>query len=441
MTLNAILSIVIFVIAYIIIASEKMNKTTVTIIASSLVIFFHLVPFNYAMESVDMNVIFLLVGMMTCVDIVSRTGFFEWMALSVAKKAKGDPMRIMILLLLVTGFLSAFFANVTTIILLVPLTILITQLLEINPVPFIIGEALVSNITGTATLIGDPPNIIIGSQAHYSFTDFLIHLSPVILIVTAVFLLTMFLVFRRSFVVSETIKQRVIKAIPHLAIVDKENMRKSLIILAFIFAGFFLPERICAEPGIIALFGSMIMMVVCRSDSDETLMKVEWGVIFFFIGMFIMTSALVGNGVIAALGNYIIHVFGHHFFLICMVIMVGSALLSGILDNIPYVITMVPLVKDFITHFSQAAGYTDPAYITTHIAYPLWWSLALGACLGGNMTIIGSSPNVVAVKMSEKNNYPISFGKFMQYGVPITIQTILISGVYIWIRYFLLQGQ
>ncbi len=437
--MNAILSVVIFVIAYIIIATEKMDKSTVTIIASSLVIFLHLVPFNYAMKSIDMNVIFLLVGMMTCVDIISRTGFFQWLALSVAKKAKGNPILIMILMLLVTGFLSAFFANVTTIMLLVPLTILITQLLEINPVPLIIGQALVSNITGTATLIGDPPNIIIGSQAHYSFTDFLVGLTPVILVVLGAFLLTMFVIFRKKFVVSDSVKMRVIKAIPELAIVDKKNMRKSLIVLAFIFAGFFLPQSICAEPGIIALFGSMIMMVVCRSDSDDTLMRVEWGVIFFFIGMFIMTSALVGNGVIAALGNLIIRVFGHHFFLICMVIMVGSAILSGILDNIPYVITMVPLVKNFIIHFSHFVGHTDPAYIATHIAQPLWWSLALGACLGGNMTIIGSSPNVVAVKMSERNKYPISFGKFMQYGVPFTIQSIVISGLYIWIRYFLLM--
>ncbi|MFH2137840.1 MAG: ArsB/NhaD family transporter [Candidatus Omnitrophota bacterium] len=434
--MNAILSVIIFVAVYVGIVSEKINKTVLAVLGGSLVIMLHLVSFEEAMRAIDLNVIFLLVGMMTCVHILSKTGFFEWVAISVAKFAKGQPIFIMTLLLIVTAVLSAFFDNVTTIILLVPLTILICELLEINPVPFVILETLASNIGGTATLIGDPPNIIIGSQAKLSFNDFLFNLGPVIIIIMAVFLTTVFFVFRKKFCVDISIRERVIKAVPRLAIVDRPNMIKALMILGLIFAGFFLHTVLDVEPGIIALCGSMLMMLFCRSDSDDTLMKVEWGVIFFFIGMFIMIAALEANGIIAWAGNSILSISDDNLFIICLIVLCGSAVFSAVLDNIPFVITMVPLVKSFIAHFAAASGVTDAAYIQAHIAQPLWWALALGACLGGNGTLIGASANVVMARISQKNKHPVSFGVFLKYGIPVTVQTLVISAVYIWLRYF-----
>ncbi len=434
--MKAFLSIGIFTLAYALIASEKINKTIVAVLGAVCVLLFHLVTFEEAIKSVDFNVIFLLVGMMTSVHILSKTGFFEWIAISVARKAKGDPWLIMVFLLSVTALLSAFLDNVTTIIMLVPVTILIMQLLEISPVPFVIMEAIVSNIGGTSTLIGDPPNIIIGSQAGLSFNSFLGNLAPVVLVIMIAFLGTVFLVFGRKFHVPESTRKRVIDAIPHLAIIDRKNMVRSLTVFGFIFAGFFLHGVLGLEPGIIALGGSMVMLLVCRTESDDALMSVEWGVIFFFIGMFMMIAALEVNGVMDWLGIHIIQLAGQNLFLVCIVVLWGSAFFSSILDNIPFVITMVPLVRQFVIYFSQSSGVTDPLLIQMEIAQPLWWSLALGACLGGNGTLIGASANIVMARISERNKYPISFMQFLRYGFGFMVQSMVICTLYIWLRYF-----
>ena len=434
--MKALLSIAIFIAAYCLIASEKINKTIVAVLGASCMIFFKLVTFEEAVTAIDFNVVFLLVGMMTSVYILSKTGFFEWIAIGVAKRAKGDPWLIMLFLLSVTAVLSAFLDNVTTIIMLVPVTILIMQLLEISPVPFVVMEAIVSNIGGTSTLIGDPPNIIIGSQANLSFNSFLVNLGPVVMIVFLVFIGTIFLLFRKKFHVPEEIKKRVKEAIPHLAIVDKQNMIRSLIVFGLIFAGFFVHNFLGIKPGIIALGGSMLMLLVCRSKSEETLMSVEWGVIFFFIGMFMMIAALEANGVMTWIGYHVIHLAGKNLFLVCIIILWGSAIFSSMFDNIPFVITMVPIVRQFVVYFSQASGIADPALIQLEIAQPLWWSLALGACLGGNGTLIGASANIVMARISEKNKYPISFMQFFKYGFGFMIQSMVICTAYIWIRYF-----
>ncbi len=434
--MKAILSITIFVIAYCFIASEKVNKTIVAILGASCVLLLRLVTFEEAIAAVDFNVVFLLVGMMTGVYILSKTGFFEWVAVGVAKYAEGDPWRIMLLLLSVTAVLSAFLDNVTTIIMLVPVTILIMQLLEISPVPFVIMEAIVSNIGGTATLIGDPPNIVIGSQAGLSFNSFIANLGPVVIIVFVVFMGTIFLLFGNKFHVPEEIKKRVKEAIPHLAIVDRKNMIRSLMVFALIFLGFFLHNFLRVEPGVIALGGSMLMLLVCKSESEDTLMRVEWGVIFFFIGMFMMIAALEVNGVMSWIGYHIIHLAGKNLFLVCIIVLWGSALFSSILDNIPFVITMVPIVRQFVIYFAQTSGIADPMVVQMQIAQPLWWSLALGACLGGNGTLIGASANIVMARISEKNNYPISFMRFFKYGFGFMVQSMVICTIYIWLRYF-----
>jgi Na+/H+ antiporter NhaD/arsenite permease-like protein len=433
--MKAILSVLIFIVVYILIASEKLHKTVAAILGAAVVLFLHLVTFEQAAHAVDLNVIFLLVGMMTCVHILAKTGFFEWTAISVAKLARGNPLYILIFLLTVTALLSMVLDNVTTVVLLVPVTILIMQLLEINPVPCVILEAIASNVGGTATLIGDPPNIIIGSSAKLSFNDFLFQLTPVITLVYLAFAGTIFLFFQKRCRVPDNIKIRVMEAIPELAIIDRPNMHRALIILGFIFVGFFLHSTINVEPGIIALVGGMVMLAVCKAESDATLMKVEWSAIFFFVGMFMMISALEVNGVVDALGSFIFRVAGKDLFLLTMIILWGSAFISAIIDNIPYVIAMVPLIKDFLQHYSTSGALTPNVeqFLTQHT---LWWALALGACLGGNATLIGASANVVSAHISEKNGYRITFMQFTKYGLPLMIQSMIICSIYIWFRYF-----
>ena len=426
----------IFVIVYIAMASEKLDKTVAVLFGAFFMFLFRLVPLDYALSAVDLNVIFLLVGMMTCVFVLSKTGFFEWVAISVAKIAKGKPLVIMLLFMVVTALLSSVLDNVTTIILIAPVTILIMEILEISPIPFLMLEVIASNIGGTATLIGDPPNIIIGSRAHISFNDFLFNLGPVVILVFAAFALTSFLIFRKKWQISESVKKRVTEAIPGLAIIDLKKMKRALAILGLIFLGFFTQGITGIEPGIIALSGSMLMLVSCGNKLDATFMRVEWSVIFFFIGLFILVSGLEYTGLIKVLAGLLINMAGNNLFLLCAIILCGSALFSSILDNIPFVITMIPMIKRVIEHFSSTAVGMDAAMINTHIAAPLWWCLALGACLGGNGTMIGASANVVMSKISDRNNHHISFFRFFKYGFPFMIQSILISLLYVWLRYF-----
>jgi Na+/H+ antiporter NhaD/arsenite permease-like protein len=434
--MNALLSVGIFAAAYFLIATEKINKTIVAVIGACVVLILRLVTFEQAIHAIDLNVIFLLVGMMTTVSVLAKTGFFEWAAVSVARLAKGNPILIMLLLVSITAFFSALLDNVTTVVLLVPVTILITQILDISPIPFVILEALASNIGGTATLIGDPPNIMIGSAAHLSFNDFLVNLTPVILLVFIIFSATALLLFRRRLKIPAQIRKRVSDAIPRLAIIDKTNMIKALIVLGFMLIAFFLHTVIGLEPGVIALAGSMVLMMLCKTASDEALMHVEWGVIFFFIGLFMMISALEYTGVIEWLAKHLLHLAGHNLLMLCILLLWGSALLSSVLDNIPFVITMIPLLKLSLAAMAQNMGITDPVIVKQTIAEPLWWSLSLGVCLGGNGTLIGASANVVSSRICEKNHYHISFATFSKYGFAFMIQSLIICTIYIWWRYF-----
>jgi Na+/H+ antiporter NhaD/arsenite permease-like protein len=437
MTIKAILSVIIFAVAYALIATEKINKTIVAILGALLMLFLHLISFEEAIAAVDLNVIFLLVGMMSAVYILSKTGFFQWAAVALARYSQGNPVLIMLLLLAFTAFISAFLDNVTTVVLLVPVTILISQILEISPVPFVIMEALASNIGGTSTLVGDPPNVLIGLQGGLSFNDFLVNLAPVVLVIFLAFAFTSLIIFRKQLKVPEQIRNRLADAIPRLAIVDKKNMIRSLIVLGLIIIAFFFHSVLHLEPGIIALGGGMILLLVCKADSSEALMQVEWGVIFFFIGLFMMTAGLERNGVIAYLANSMLKISQNNLFVACLVVLWGSALLSTVLDNIPFVMAMVPLIKMLFAPLAAQMGITDQTLIFLKVAQPLWWSLAMGACLGGNGTLIGASANVVSARISEKNHYPISFILFTKYGFPFMLQSLVICTIYIWLRYFL----
>lgn len=421
-----IASIVIFVLVYILLASEKVEKSVAAMLGASAVIIGGLIDFESAMKSIDLNVIFLLVGMMTCVAILAETGFFEWIAISVAKWMNGRAAPILIMLLVVTMLFSALLDNVTTIILLAPVTILITQLLELPTMPFLILEALASNIGGTSTLIGDPPNIIIGSRAGLTFNDFLYHLTPGVFLLGAVFVVTAYFVLRKRLHVTDQVRTRVTDACPKLALRDVKKMRRSLIVFCMIFAGFFLHDRIGVPPGIIALAGMGIMLLVCRTKSEKMLRHVEWDAILFFIGLFIIIGALEHNGVIDLMAKGMLDVCGTNMLLTTMVVLWGSAFLSSVLDNIPFVIVMMPLIQKMLSDSGLPITGDNP----------LFWALALGACLGGNGTIIGASANVVVSKIGDRNGYHISFFEFFRWGMPFMIQSIFIAMIYLWLRYF-----
>lgn len=423
-----IASIVIFVLVYILLASEKVEKSVAAVLGASAVIIGGLIDFESAMSAIDLNVIFLLVGMMTCVAILAETGFFEWVAISVAKAMKGRAAPILITLLLVTMVFSALLDNVTTIILLAPVTILITQLLELPTLPFLILEALASNIGGTATLIGDPPNIIIGSRAELTFNDFIVHLTPGVLVLAAVFIITAYFVMKKHLHVSDQVRTRVTEACPKLALRDTKKMKRSLIVFGFIFLGFFTHHHLGVPPGIIALAGMGAMLLTCRTKSEKMLRHVEWDAILFFIGLFIIIGALEHNGVIDLLANGMLNLCGDNLLLTTMVVLWGSALLSAVLDNIPFVIVMMPLIQKLLVDTGAAPTGDNP----------LLWALALGACLGGNGTIIGASANVVVSKIGERNGYKITFMHFMKWGFPFMIQSVFLAMIYLWIRYFVL---
>ena len=425
-----ITSIIIFLVAYFFIATEKIEKSIAALLGAVAVIAFKLITFEDAMHAIDLNVIFLLIGMMTCVSILAETGFFEWVAIYVAKKMKGDAVKILIAMLTVTMVFSALLDNVTTIILLAPVTILITQLLEVPTLPFLILEAIASNIGGTATLIGDPPNIIIGSIAKLSFNDFLVHLTPGVFIIAIVFIATAVILMRKQLHVPDHIKERINRSYPKLAIRDAANMKKSLFVFSLVFIGFLVHHKFEMEPGIMALAGMCIMLVLCKSHTENMLKAVEWDAILFFIGLFIMIGALEEQKVIEELAKLMLNLCGDNMLFTALVVLCGSAFFSAILDNIPFVIAMTPLVQKLI---ENSGG--QPTGI-----HPLFWALALGACLGGNGTVIGASANVVASKIGARNGYPITFFTFLKYGVPFTIQSVIIAAVYIWFRYFFLTA-
>ncbi len=430
--------LIIFGLTYALIASEKVDKTIAAGLGAAAAIMLHYVPYEKALEHVDLNVIFLLVGMMIIVNVLSTTGLFQWVAVVIARTARGNGPVILVSLLLATAFLSAFLDNVTTVILISPITILICQVLEIHAIPVLILEAVFSNIGGTATLVGDPPNILIGSRAGLSFNEFLVNLTPVVLIIMAVSVVVVFFVFGKGLKVKEAAKARIMATEPSLAIIDRKRMYIGLGVFCLILLGFFLGRVLNIEPGIVALAGALLMVLACRADLHHCLGKVEWNTILFFISLFMLIGALQEAGLFQFLGQEVIALTKGNLMLTTLVVLWVSAIASAIVDNIPLVIAMIPLIQSIIPTFATQMGYTgDPQMIHTHIMYPLYWALALGACLGGNGTLIGASANVVICQIARKNRYPITFWQFTKLGFPMMILSLVISSAYIYVRYFL----
>ncbi len=438
MTESFMPSLIIFLVAYFFIASEKVDKTITAILGAALLIGTHQIGYHAAVERIDLNVVFLLIGMMMCVNILASTGLFEWIAIVTAQVAKGNGPRLLMLMLFVTAFLSAFLDNVTTVILIAPITILITQLLEIPTVPFLILEALFSNIGGTGTLVGDPPNIIIGSQTHLSFNDFLIHLGPIALVILIVVGVIVRFRLGHKFQVTEEAKTNLMQAEPKLAIIHPGRLKKALPCMGLVLIGFFVSHTVHIETGIIALAGGFLMCLICKEDIHHALAKVEWNTILFFIGLFMMVGALEENGLFTLLGTKVIELTNGNLLVTALAILWFSAIASAFLDNIPLVIAFIPILNSIIPGFCEQAGL-DPqsAEALTTISEPLFWSLALGACLGGNGTLIGASANVVVTQIARNNKYKLTFGDFFKLGFPTLILSVTLSSVYIYLRYFL----
>jgi Na+/H+ antiporter NhaD/arsenite permease-like protein len=432
----------IFILAYALIVSEKIHKTIVAIFGAALMIVIGIVTQEDAFHStelgVDWNVIFLLVSMMTIINIMKPSGIFEYIAIKSAKWGKGEPFKIMAIFSVVTAVLSAFLDNVTTVLLIAPVTLLICQALELDVIPYLITEVLASNIGGTATLIGDPPNIMIASKAQLDFMAFIYHLTPVIIITMIVYIFTLKLVFGRRLAVREDLRQRIMAMDESEAIKDPVLLKKSLIVLAVTMTGFVLHGILHLEPATIALFGAGLLLLVSGvKEPHHILAEAEWATLFFFIGLFIIIGGVIKVGLIKWMSLQVLALTEGNLFATSMVVMWFSAFASAIVDNIPYVATMNPLIIDMA---KQLWPNLSGVELLQHPELmPLWWSLALGACLGGNGTAIGASANVIVVGIAERSGNPISFKKFLLYGVPFMIQTVIISTIYVWLRYYVLQ--
>ncbi|ACZ07037.1 Arsenic efflux pump protein [Sebaldella termitidis] len=416
-----LVAIIIFCLAYILIIFEKFPISVLAMLGAIVMVMTGVLGAEEAFRAIDLNVIFLLVGMMIMVSILAETGLFEWIAIKATQLVKGEPIPLLVLLMLATAVFSAFLDNVTTILLIVPVTIVMLENLKLDTKPFIIGEILASNIGGTATLIGDPPNILIGSEAGFSFNDFIINLGPVIIINLIVTIFLLYFFYCRKLKVSRELKAHIMELSPDRALKDKKLMYQSLVILLLVIAGFVSHEITHIEPSIIALAGAMALILVSKKEPEEIFEKVEWPTLFFFMGLFIMVEGLVEVGVIQMLAEATLSLTKGDFQKTALFIGILSSSVSPIIDNIPYTTTMLPLIKNLETAFPNVDA--------------LWWSLALGACLGGNATLIGASANVVAANISKKNGKVISFIEYLKYGLPLTFVTIVIAMIYLNFRY------
>ena len=424
------LAIVVFVAAYVAIATEWVPRVKAALVGAAVMLVIGASSGEAAFFSeetgVDWNVIFLLFGMMVIVSVVKQTGVFEYLAIWAAKRARGRPYRVLVLLCTITAVASAALDNVTTVLLVAPVTLLVCDRIGVRPEGFLIAEALASNIGGAATLIGDPPNIIIASRADLSFNDFLVNLGPIVVILLAVFLVLARWLFRASYTYNPERAAAVMELDERGAIRNRSLLVRCLVVLVGVLVGFSLHTLLHVDPSVVALLGAGVLVLVSGTTSEEFLEDVEWETLVFFAGLFIMVGALVNIGVIEYLGEQAVEAVDGRYLVAATGLLFGSAVISGIVDNIPYVATMSPLVSDLV----DAGGNTTQANA-------LWWALALGADLGGNATAVGASANVVVTGIAARSGHPISFWQFTKYGLVVTVVTITLSWPYLYLRYYL----
>ena len=427
---NAIaISASILIVAYIFIAWEKISKVTVALLGASLTLLLGLLAADknpldmagYFISFIDFNVIFLLVSMMIIVHIASKSGMFSWMANEILKRTKGKPKLVLAALAIFTGVASAFLDNVTTVILVMPITFAACKLLDINPIPFLITEIFCSNIGGTATLIGDPPNIIIGSAANFSFMDFVRELTLVVAVIMVVVIGMLIFIYRKELKSSSEKMELVSKIDNSSSITDMPLAIRSGIMLLLVILGFVTHDITHIPTFLIAMIGASLLLIF--EKPEKVLVEVEWNTIFFFVGLFIIIGALEHSGGIALMAKWLLEVTKGSQEATSMIILWASGILSGVIDNIPYTATMAPMIATI----ENTMGHT--------YAHPLWWCLSLGACLGGNMTIIGAAANVIVSENANKAGHPISFMYFLKYGIITTMISLAISTVYIYLRF------
>ena len=421
MDVSQIVAVAVFVVVMITIMTEKLHRSLAAITGAMIVLALHVMPFDAAMEHIDFNTLGVLLGMMLFVSVVKLSGVFEFLAIKCARLAKGDPWKIMLLFVLLTAVLSAFLDNVTTVLLIGPMTLTVCKLLDVNPIPFFMTEILASNIGGTATLIGDPPNIMIGSAAGYSFFDFILYDAPAVTIILVAILGVFYALYGRKMNVDDEHKARIMELDEHAQIKNRRLLKQSVVMTALVVVGFMAHGALGLESCIIALGASGIIMLISGESIEEALSNVEWTTLSFFAGLFVIVGALAETGVIGMLANGLIDATGGNVFITMLVLLIGSAVISSFLDNIPFVATMIPIL---LAMESTGMDVT-----------PLWWAVSLGACLGGNGTLIGASANVVLSDISKKHGHEITFAKFFKTGFPIMLLTILIAGVYLVVRF------
>ncbi len=419
--MEAALAGVIFLVTYALIATDRVDKTVAALLGGSLVVVVGIIDQEEAFGAIDLNVIFLLAGMMILAGILRRTGFFQWVAIRSVKVARGEPYRLLLILSVVTALLSAFLDNVTTVVLLAPVTLYIANVLRVSPLPFLIAEILASNIGGAATLIGDPPNILIGSAADLGFDDFLLHMAPAAVLVFIAFLAMTYWFFGRDLVVDPATRDSVLALDEREVLTDPGLLRLSLGVIGATVIGFLLAKPLALEPGAIALLGAAALMLLSRADVEEVLHEVEWATLFFFVGLFMLVEAVVRVGIVGAVADGLIDATEGNPVVTTLGLVWLSGIASAIIDNIPYTAAMIPVVQDLGT-----AGVPIE---------PLWWALALGACFGGNATIVGASANVVVANLAGRADHPITFGQFLKYGLPVTVVSLAIATGYVFVRY------
>ncbi len=421
-------------ICYLILFSEKINRAVVTLLTATIMIFLGLLTQAQAFSGIDFNTISLLVGMMVIVNITEKSGLFQFVAVWGAKKVKAHPVGIMIMLAIVTAIFSAFLDNVTTVLLIVPVTFQITRKLNINPFPYLLIEIFASNIGGTATLIGDPPNILIGSALNLSFLDFLITLSPVVIVCIFVLVAFFVLIWHKSLKTTDRNRASIMRINEKESITDKVLLYKSLTVLTFTIAGFISAEYIHIANGVIALFGAAVLLLLYtlgethyeRDEKTEDIFNlVDWTTIFFFCGLFMVVHALEITGVLKILGEFFIDLTQGSIKKTVFLILGSSAVLSSAIDNIPFVATMIPMLKSM-----------EPSMGGREAMMPVWWALSLGACFGGNGTLIGASANVIVAGLASREGHPIGFVRFLLWSIPVMLVSVLIAAVYLWILYF-----
>lgn len=410
----------IFLITYGLIVSERVNRTVAALLGGVAMILFGVIPQEQAFASIDWNVIFLLAGMMAIANLLRETGLFQWIAVQAVRLGGGNPFRILIILSLVTAFASALLDNVTIVVLVAPVTLFVAASLKVSPMPFLVAQILASNIGGAATLIGDPPNILIGSAAGIDFLTFAVNMTPIIVLILIAFIGLAFVLFRKDLQAGQSELPDVEALETAELITDHRLLRRALIVMGGVTVGFLVHGALHLEPATIALAGATVLMLWTGSDPHHVLRDIEWSTLFFFIGLFITVEAVVEVGIIDTLAQGALNLTGGNVSLTSMLLIWLSAVASGIVDNIPYTATMIPLV--------ESMGQTMPIE-------PLWWSLALGADLGGNATLVGASANIVVANLAERSGYPISFRTFLAYGVITTLVSVIFASVYVWIRY------